>query len=213
MALDLIKPPTDNLYKFAAVFGLILVVVGFVFPPWLFYRSSLEYLKSAAGKDDLAAHQKFAQVRYRVLSERWSQLALERARLQQRLNSLAQSERNSAASSERDKLESAIKEVRREAEALEDAYYELTLSLELKDAQVKQQETFSTNETRNSRFVMVLGWILGFIGLFFAFAGFIMWYLKVQRYQDRILRMQATSRIMAAEAIERAQAEMAEDPE
>ena len=193
--IDLIKPPTDNLYKFAAIFGLILIVVGFVFPPMLFYRSSLELLKSVAGEDELEAHQKFAVERNWILDERKMHVEAERNKLQQRLDNLAQSPRSASVSSEIDKLESAMKEARKEAESLEDASHEFNLNLELKKAQAKQQKTFSTNETGNSRFVMVIGWIIGFIGLFFASVGFIMWYKRVAVFQDKLLKKQATSTI------------------
>lgn len=193
--IDLIKPPTDNLYKFVAIFGLILIVVGFIFPPTLFYRSSLELLKSVAGEDELEAHQKFAVERNRIFNERKMQVAAERNKLQQRLDNLDQSQRNASVSSEIDKLEAAIKEARKEAESLEDASHEFNLNLELKKAQAKQQKTFSTNETGNSRFVMVIGWILGIIGLLLAFVGFIMWYKRVAVFQDKILKKQATSTV------------------
>lgn len=198
--IEFIKPPTDNLYKFAAIFGLVLIVVGFTFPPWLFYQSSLQYLKSLAGDDELAAHKKFAEVRNRVLKERRETVAAERAKLQQRLDNLAKSQGTASVSAEIDKLESAIKEARKEAETLEDTSHEFNLNLELKAAEAKQQQTFSTNETRNSRLVMVVGWIIGFIGLFFACMGFIMWYKRVAVFQDKILKMQATSTITASAA-------------
>ena len=86
--IDLVKPPTDNLYKFAAIFGLILIMVGFVFPPSLFYRSSLELLKTSAGEDELEAYQKFAVERNWILDERKMQVAAERNKLQQRLDNL-----------------------------------------------------------------------------------------------------------------------------
>src|ERR1041384_7117063 len=103
--IDLIKPPTDNLYKFAAIFGLVLIVVGFVFPPWLFYRSSLELLKSFAGQDELEVYQKFAADRNWVFDERKMQVAAEQAKLQQRLDALVQSQ-SASVSREIDKLRS-----------------------------------------------------------------------------------------------------------
>src|SRR6185295_11203044 len=103
--LDLIKPPTDNLYKFAAIFGLVLFVVGFVFPPWLFHQSGLELLKAVAGKEELAAHEEFALERIQQLETRKNQVETQLKQLQARLSALGSSGRRLG---EIDKLESAI---------------------------------------------------------------------------------------------------------
>lgn len=194
--IDLIKPPTDNLYKFAALFGLVLFVVGFVFPPWLFYQSSLEYLKSLAGDDELAVHKKFTEERNNILEARKEQVKLELDNLQKRLDNLASSKSN--VSDEINRLESAIKDAKKQAETLEDTALESKLNLELKTAQARQQRTLGVNETRNSRLVMVVGWVIAFIGLLIAFAGFIIWYKRVQVRQDEILEMEAAARIVAS---------------
>lgn len=192
MIVDLIKPPTDNLYKFAAIFGLVLFVGGLVFPPWLFYQSSLELLKTVAGKDELAAHEKFAQERKQQLERRKNQAETELKQLQARLGNLASS--GSSGSDEIDKLESAIKDANKRFETLEDAAYEFNLNLELKKAQVREQRTLSTNETRNARLVMVVGWVFAGFGVVMAFRGFRMWYRRVQVFQDKSLEMEVNSR-------------------
>lgn len=193
--VDLLKPPTDNLYKFAAIFGLVLIVVGFVFPPWVFYRSSLEYLKSLAGEDELNAYKKFADERSRTLDARTQQARDELDQIQKQRDSL---QTNTITSSETERLESAIRDAKKQLEILEDASQESTLNLELKTAQAKQQRTFSTNESRNARFLMYLGWSLAAIGGLFSIVGFGLWYWNVQRHLDYILQKEAKSKITAA---------------
>ena len=188
MFVDLIKPPTDNLYKFLAMFGTIVFLVGFIFPPMMFYQSSLEFLKSLGGDKELAVHEEFAVQRKRSFEERKRQLAAEAADLQ---NRLARVKNDTTSSSDIEKLELAIKDVKKRAEALEDASYEFNLNLKLKAAQVEQQKTLSTNETRNSRFLIGIGWGIGTFGLLIAICGFIMWYKNVQRFEDQILRKEA----------------------
>lgn len=193
--VDLLKPPTDNLYKFAAIFGLVLIVVGFVFPPWVFYRSSLEYLKSLAGEDELNAYKKFADERSRTLDARTQQARDELDQIQKQRDSL---QTNTITSSETERLESAIRDAKKQLEILEDASQESTLNLELKTAQAKQQRTFSANESRNARILMYLGWSLAAIGGLFSIVGFGLWYLNVQRHLDHILQKEAKSKITAA---------------
>lgn len=191
---DLLKPPTDNLYKFAAIFGLVLIVVGFIFPPWVFYRSSLEYLKSLAGEDDLTAYRKFAEARSRTLDARTQQAKDELDQIQKQHDSL---KINTIGSTETERLESAIRDAKKRVETLEDASQELTLNLEVKTAQARQQRTFSTNESRNARFLMYLGWSLAAIGGLFSIVGFGFWYWKVQRHLDHILKKEAKSKLTA----------------
>ena len=191
---DLLKPPTDNLYKFAALFGLVLIVVGLFFPPWIFYRSSLEYLKSLAGEDDLTAYKKFTEARSRTLDARTQQAKDELDQIQKQRDSL---KTNPIGSTETERLESAIRDAKKRVETLEDASQESTLNLELKTAQAKQQRTFSVNESRNARFLMYLGWSLAGIGGLFSLVGFGFWYCKVQRHLDYILKKEAKSKLTA----------------
>jgi hypothetical protein len=39
--MDFLKPPTDNLYKFVPIPGLLLVLVSLTYPPWLSYRLNI----------------------------------------------------------------------------------------------------------------------------------------------------------------------------
>ena len=39
--MDFLKPPTDNLYKFLAMSGLLLLLVSQTYPPCLYYRLNI----------------------------------------------------------------------------------------------------------------------------------------------------------------------------
>lgn len=194
--IDLIKPPTDNLYKFAAVFGLVLFVGGLFFPPWLFHQSGLELLKAVAGNKELAVYETLGEERKQQLKTRTQQAETQLKQLQDRISHLASS-RNSH-SDEIDKLESAIKDANKRLETLEDASYEFNLNLELKKAQVREQQTLSINETRDSRLVMVVGWVFAALGVVIAVRGFVMWYRRVQVFQDTNLKVEVTSKDASA---------------
>src|SRR6185295_2058943 len=129
--------------------------------------------------------------RIQQLETRKNQVETQLKQLQARLSALGSSGRRLG---EIDKLESAIKDANERLETLEDASYEFNLNLELKRAQVKEQRTLSTNETINSRLVMVVGWVFAGLGVLIAVLGFVMWYRRVQVFHDRILEMEVTSK-------------------
>ena len=41
--MDILKPPTDNLYKFISIFGLLIFLASFIFPQILSREYSLKY--------------------------------------------------------------------------------------------------------------------------------------------------------------------------
>lgn len=172
-----ITPPTDNLYKFMAVGGIVLIVAGFIFPPVLFRETGMEYLAQLRGKNELKVHEEFTRQRSQTLDSRKQQAIDEKSELQKRLDSAS----NSA---EVDRLEGRIKEANRAIESMEDASQELNLNLALKQAQIQNEATVSFNRQRDSRRIMLLGWIVALIGLGFSFFGFRWWYKHLQWFQD-----------------------------
>jgi len=195
--MDLLKPPTDNLYKFMTVGGIVLTVVGVIFPPMFFQQTAMEYLAHLHGRDELKVHEKFTKERLETLELRKQQTADEKNKLQQRLNQLTSGSRVSGNSGEIDKLESRIKETDRQLESIADASYQANLDLGLKEAQTKYEETVSINRRRDSRYFMVIGWVVALIGLYFSIIGFRRWHKRLQQFQDRMVENEAGGALKA----------------
>ena len=196
--IDLVKPPTDNLYKFIAVGGLVLMVLGVIYAPWLFYRSTWETLKSAQADAELEVHRKFAKERQKTLDARKQQIEVERDTLKKRIAELGfvnDKNNNPAASAEIDRLETRMRDTNAAADALADAEHEKNLSLELKEAQAAHQRTVNENERRNTRIIIVIGILVAIAGLGVSVLGFRLWYKRVTIFQDAIVVIQATSKI------------------
>ena len=189
---SLFTPPTDNLYKFMALSGIVLVVAFFI--PLVFFRqTAMEYLAQVRGSKELEVQEKFVNQRLETLKLRQQHLIDTKNKLQKRLEGV-----NSASNSETDKLEGLLKETNSEIESIEDASHELSLNLALKRAQVDSEETVNFNERRDSRVLIVVGVIWVVLGLALSFAGFWLWYKKLQRYQDRVAKKEAEDKVTSA---------------
>jgi hypothetical protein len=191
--MELFKPPTDNLYKFMALGGIVLFVAGVFVPPMVFQQTGMEYLAKLRGSDELRVHEEFTNQRLETLNLRAQRAIEEKNKLQKRLDEL-NSASNSAAV---DKLDGQIKAAHREIESIEDSSHELSLNLALKRAQIKYEDTVSVNRRLISRVVLVAGWGLGLFGLIVSVIGFYWWYKHLQRFQDRLVAQEAEAQLGA----------------
>lgn len=190
--LSLFTPPTDNLYKFMALSGIVLVA-AFGVPLVFFHQAGTEYLDQLFGSKELEVQEKFANERLGMLEGRKQQLLNRKNELQNRLNGL----KRASTSTDADKLEGQIKEAENEIEKIDDSSHDLSLNLELKRAQVAHEETISYNRSRDSLVLMVVGALWVLLGLALSIVGFTLWYKKLQRYQDRKVIEEAKIKIAA----------------
>ncbi len=184
------QPPTDNLYKFMAVSGIVLIIAGFFVPPVFFLQAGMEYLTQLRGSDELKVQRKFT-------AERLETLKLRGDRAKEELKRLGELKVPSN-SAEADKLESRKKEAEHEIESIEDASHELSLNLALKQAQTDYEEMVSFNRRLSARMFVLGGWIVGLMGFFFSFIGFRRWYKRLQKFQDRLVAKEAEEKLAAA---------------
>jgi hypothetical protein len=180
--MSLFTPPTDNLYKFMALAGVVLIA-AFAVPLVIFHQAGTEYLDQLRGSKELAVQERFTKDRLGMLEGRKQQVLDQKNKLQNRLDGLKAASTTTGA----DKLEGQIREANSEIEKIDDASHELSLSLALKRAQVEQEETVSYNRSRDSRALMLVGALGVLLGLFLSSFGFFLWYKKLQRYQDRLV--------------------------
>ena len=194
--IDFLKPPTDNLYKFMAVAGIVLVVAG-LYPVLFFQQTGVEYLAYVRSSNEAKEHAKFTKERLATLDTRKQQAEGEKNKLQAQLDKLRSGSSAAVNSTQIDKLENRIDETDRRIESIDDAAHELRLNLALKQAHVKSEETVSLNRRSDARFAVLVGWFFAFIGAFLAFRGFFRWDRKLQRFQDRIVEKEAQAQLRA----------------
>jgi DNA repair exonuclease SbcCD ATPase subunit len=194
--IDFLKPPTDNLYKFMAVAGTVLVIAG-LYPALFFHQTGMEYLAYIRSSNEAKEHAKFTQERLATLDTRKQQAEGEKNELQAQLHKLNSGLSAAGNSAQIDKLESRINEADRRIESIEDAAHELRLDLALKQAHVRSEETVSLNRASDARFAVLVGWCVALTGAFLAFRGFFRWDRKLQHFQDRIVEKEAEAQLKA----------------
>lgn len=189
--MSLFTPPTDNLYKFLALTGLVFIAVGLAIPAVFFRQTGMEYLAQLRGSQELEVQEEFTNQRLETLKHREQEAIGRRTILQKRLDGL----NSTSNSAEVDKLEGLVKEANREIESIADSSKELSLNLALKRAQVNSEETVSVNQRRDSRVLLGIGAIAFLLGLLLSVLGFVLWYRRLQRFQDRETAEKAGARL------------------
>ena len=135
-------PPTDNLYKFLSIFGLIVALLSFIFPQILIFEIKTQILKLDG--------------EVVVLEE--DMLALER------------SSKPKMTAADEKQLRHRMAEVKGKTAVIEG------LATQIED--------------------LVLLFSIGIgTGIFFMIIGFQLWYFRVQKFQDRILKDDAEKRL------------------
>jgi hypothetical protein len=206
--MDVLQPPTDNLYKFLAVSGVVLFIAGMFGPLVLFQQTGMEYLEQLRGSEELQVQEKFTNERLETLKQRELQATEEKKKLQKRLDGL----KAAPNSPEVDKLEGRIKEANREIESITDSAHDLSLNLALKRAQTNYEETVSVNRRAISRLVLRVGWIIGLIGAATSIIGFRRWYKRLQKFQDRVVAKEAEAKLGTNAANEEKQVVQPDQP-
>jgi hypothetical protein len=152
--MDILKPPTDNLYKFIAISGLLIILASFVFPQILYKDYAMKF---AEIEGDL-----------RVLE-----------RQMDTLNSIKDTESDDP----RQKKEDDIEKNRIEIE------FEKGLA-----------EAFRKREIRVALSNYAHRWqIFGYIGMSFGLvmmsSGFYLWYSRLQKYEDKLMKCKASDSV------------------
>ncbi len=198
--MDFVKPPTDNLYKFQALSGLLIILISLIYPLWLFHKATLGYLAAENEEAQLTIQRRFTSARQEMLGRRKTAVAAEQDDLRKRIDELKAQHKAVLTTPEEttispgiDKLDAQLKESIRSGEALEDAAHELALSLDLKQREMEYQRHVNDTERDISRAAFVVAVIGLGIGLFYTSTGFRRWDQRVQVYQDTILKKQAAS--------------------
>jgi hypothetical protein len=172
--------PTDNLYKFVALSGILMMLVGFAVPPVIRYR---------AMQADLAL-----LAEYRASNTRRDRAFEQLSRsieLMETAN-LRELDRLRAGSKTDDTTKAQLAEVFRTANAISDSAQAVAdsaqqIDIETLDAAVQADREFFA-------FFVWVGWVLALAGIVLATWGFRNWYIKLQKPLDELVRLDAESR-------------------
>jgi hypothetical protein len=201
--------PTDNLYKFVSLSGVLMLLVGFAVPVFLRYRAMEVELALLAQYESRAARhtQAFNQFSYAIdLMERANSEELERRQaeattdLARLKNRLAQVENrpvphpNLQASPRQTTVipDAPAPDAFRHAEAMADSAKVVFDSLETHS--VAAAERVAETEKEFFGFVAWAGFALAFAGSLLAAWGFRNWYIRLQKPLDDIIRHDAEGR-------------------
>jgi hypothetical protein len=201
--------PTDNLYKFVSLSGVLMLLVGFAVPVFLRYRAMEVELALLAQYESRAARhtQAFNQFSYAIdLMERANSQELERRQaeattdLARLKNRLAQVENrpvphpNLQASPRQTTVipDAPAPDAFRHAEAMADSAKVVFDSLETHS--VAAAERVAETEKEFFGFVAWAGFALAFAGSLLAAWGFRNWYIRLQKPLDDIIRHDAEGR-------------------
>jgi len=160
----MLMPPTDSLYKFFAIAGLVMIIWGAAFPWDKAYETQLA---SAQLRAEVKANGELAK----QLQGQYGELTKEL----QRLGAAHVVDAAAIHSLRVEKRELFIKQL--------EALHPIDVALEKAEVVEKANKTYER-----------LGWISIVIGIIMTLSGFLAWYYKIQRYVDRDMNERSESK-------------------
>jgi hypothetical protein len=189
---EILKPPTDNLYKFISICGLTLFLISITVPPWLLNKTWLAYYET--DKDLRIVELELQDFRRRQEEgmERDAKAYLEISELSKELfDPRKAATEQSARSANRDLIKSKIDEQKRKGLERHTAEMELLLSQARKTAEMSYKVKVLAWQQKTSKVLAGLCILGAVTGLVIGWKGFRLWSLRVQAFQDAILKKQA----------------------
>lgn len=188
--MDILRPPTDNLYKFLSLSGLLLFLFFVTYPTWLYVELNkqrvglirdLKILKYDA--EEFQSAGKEAEIASKESQERAGRLAdivekFEKRQItyEEAMKALDDSKTASADTLQKiDVLKKAINDWRKQ-----------DVEVEMKNDLLEINE----EHARRVRTVALFGIL---ISLSMTVMGFSLWYIRVQQYEDIILKNKTSS--------------------
>lgn len=163
-------PPTDNLYKFAAISGTIIILLSLYVPIKYINELNIRY-------DSINLKRHVLEV------ERFARLG-KLKKLNEIIENTIKDKNNKNKVIKIYYSKSEIKKMIAEHEALD-------IEIKLKEAEINSyHEVNSEIINRIKRYKSIVVWLTTF-GAALAVAGYMFWYLKVQKYQDIYLKYNA----------------------
>jgi hypothetical protein len=190
----MLQPPTDNLYKFMAISGLLLFAAFFVLPYLKIIELEDGATKLQGDMRKVEVEQQFLQDDADAIEQIQAALTSEAERHNEKVKSVT----NMKDGKEKRKLQQKVKD---EAEKLVKRADELEKVKEKKRETLKQISLLTqdlrtnadlwNNAQRRVRDLSRVMYVAGFIGIVSNTFGFHLWYKRVQKHLDKVLEKDA----------------------
>lgn len=200
---DFLKPPTDNLYKFMCISGLILVLLSITFPPWQINKIRHSYLENKRDLEILQVDSETIDLQASSLTEQASALNRDRRFLSEQLETLRGNTDSKRPLTETDKamvkneLE-RLESVRGRLEQKDKEWLEKMTAVASARAdhrkrliEIKYKNEAALWDARSATAISTIALFTGLLGFWLGRKGFKLWSSRVQVYQDAILKKQA----------------------
>jgi len=212
------NPPPDNLYKYVAIFGLVALLFAISYPVRLMQEDKVTMAgteKQSAilkvGMDGKRENRRRLEVEFRDKSEAFNNANAEFARKSAELDekTKALERQKKIPHSDNPALADALARVTDEQNALladvtarrakvdllnadlkpvKSALDTANEEMAVREIELQTQARLSGDETRHYLMAKILFILFGLGGIYMCIKGFALWYYRIQRYQDAILR-------------------------
>jgi hypothetical protein len=214
--LDILKPPTDNLYKFLAITGLLLFTISIVLPCYALVTLEIKRLEAVKELNVTKAESEEAEILEKLVEA--ARLTVEAARketeaafikekelqIKKRLRVVTTKDYDEVIQA-LEKASNNLSEAQKDYTAKSDQYHK-QVTLVRKRVIDNEYQTEVLGVINEGVFLNKLVLFLGaIIGGFIAVAGFILWYRKVQVYEDAALKDGASKEKESSEDITESQ--------
>lgn len=193
--MDFLKPPTDSLYKFVALSGLILILVSITWPPWLLNKLMLSQYEVEKDQKVLEAeiNQTGLETLQFGLAEELFNVDTKELKVKtEELQQQSSSSKKQALNKEIEGLKAHWQERYKELEKRgQDQGRALAANQKMILEMNYKLKVFNWY-TRAIRAVYVMAVLTFLIGLVMSVWGFRLWYLRLQIYQDALVKRQAS---------------------
>jgi DNA repair exonuclease SbcCD ATPase subunit len=182
--------PTDNLYKFMALTGLVLCAVC-LFYPFFSLESEIRYSsRAAASHKALAIDMLSLKESEEKLLDKLTKVVQSWQKMKDELSASLNSPTRQNAPELKERMSALESEQTQLGDQL-DTKQKTYAELEKREAALESDERIANEAFDQAGFYRGLCLFGDFVGLITCFSGFLLWYRKLQRYQDEIIALEA----------------------
>jgi hypothetical protein len=172
--MNLIQPPTDNLYKFLAISGLLLIGFAVVFP----FTKLMDLKRMTV---ELSGEVSKLKVESQLISKELDRQEKESKALLDLFEE--KTEQKSFWKQDKQYVTFVVEEIRRQREKASEVGDKNDLVL-IKLEEIKTKDALLNELRRQMKILMIAANIVMFLGFCAAILGFKLWFEKIQRPQD-----------------------------
>lgn len=184
--MNLPNLPTDNLYKFIALTGVILLIISIFYPEYQrkTLRDEIEVYNGEVRKLSLEKTKS---------TEKQKELIKRIAILDEKSNCNFQSIVNDSIIVRTQIIEGPkeLIELSKEIDKLIEEYTQLIRDFDLKSLEISTKLALINNKKNDLLEINEVTYFFGPFSLLIALIGFLLWYEKTQKFQDKVLKEQA----------------------